>query len=496
MIYISIDDRPCNALWPKLLLAGTPLLAGSVLIMPDRAYATSDLLPDIADDGRMAVSVDALCFGSLLASREDYTGVQEAQRKLDLLRKVRKGHPSIKINAFSVIMRASISALCKGDLSAYENMGAYSYYSGKADEETGVMALIDRQHAARYKSRIAPEIIQKYHAVRERNHQINMECVRLVSEGVLDSLMLLQEDAPIHGFHKKEQKELNRLIEELGVRDRVFLHNGADEGGMMSCARFLSEKKTKVTVLFTRCDGDFTALYEDRPFRDNLEDSMRYLNMERSNDCDSVLVIHTPKDGKQHEASAQNDHPDEIDITVKQVGDLIAQHRRVYLLDLAYSNGGSIALIYALKGRGFLEKIDGYSAWNTAGNSLGTILSQIVTDNARGFGNPEFKWARVLDDMLYQSIIRTQASRIIRASGDDPMCLKNKNNAEWTVAGLFYKKLEEENWLVKNKRWVDAHPDALDPSQSLAPYTCDIRLPWNRLFEADIAVKANKRKGN
>ena len=494
IFYLPLDDRPCNECWPQEIFRHELIKKHDeicVLKREDFIFDAQNCLTGQGECRRLILSVDALCYGSLLASRENGASLDEAYNYLNAAGKAKRQFPGLQINAFSVIMRASVSALCEGDLDTYHNMSLYSYYAGKSAEETGAQAHKDARTAEQYKNQIDPGIIKKYHAVRKRNHEINMACVRLVHEGVLDSLLLLQEDAPIYGFQKAEQRELTSLIRALGVQDRVYLHNGADEGGMMACARFWASESTQIQLFYSHGQGDFTALYEDRPFRENLADCMRYLNMENA-DAQTVLVIHDPSKGVQYEANDQEAHPDDADHTLRLTEELIKAGKRVYLLDLAYANGGSIPLVYGLKERKLAFGLWGYAAWNTAGNSLGTILSQIIADKSERCPNSEFTWKRLLEDMLYQSILRSEASALLKQAGDDPMHLSNKTKAEELLSKLLYDRLKAEKWPVGNESEVawDHQAGELTEQKRRPPFVCRINLPWGRLFEADIVLNA------
>ena len=250
LIYLPLDSRPCNFDWPSQLLENT----GHTLIKPefgcmDYFKQTSSfedrkcfLLENVADADALILSVDQLCYGSLLASRSPETSLDAARERLLLVSEIKRAHPKIRIHAYSVIMRASISALCRGDLAAYENMSNYSLFSGKVQDALEVddaeQARVYQRKADEIAAALAPGLLEAYHFVRQRNYEINSDCVRLAGDNTFDSLLLLQEDAPEYGFHKAEQKALLKLKSQLNAHN-VWLHNGADEG---ACNRYSPNK--------------------------------------------------------------------------------------------------------------------------------------------------------------------------------------------------------------------------------------------------------------
>lgn len=489
ILYLPLDSRPCNYDWPHELLEDTPhsciqpaLSQMDYFKQPsDYAEIASFLKLNIENADAFVLSVDQLCYGSLIASRSGDLSLETARDRLAIVRQLKKENPGIKIYAFSIIMRASISALSKGSISEYESMGLYSLYSGKYRDaiEKGLSeeAQDYERKAKLYKSKISPETLQAYRFVRERNHAINMDSVALAAEGVFDSLLLLQEDAHEYGFHTAEQRELLEYKDCLNARN-VWLHNGADEGGAAAIARCISPKRTALQVLYSGGNGGFIALYEDRPFMRNVESYLNYLQIDNAASED-VLLIHCPKDVNQREATQQNEYKDSAEETVDLAQELVRKGGRVYLLDVAYANGGSLALIYALKKQGMLERLVGYSAWNTASNALGSILAQFILDKERREPNTRFKWSRLFDDGLYLGDIRQAASEEVRKLGEDPLCLNDKAGAEKLVHHLLQERLCANDWAFAVENEACGVSDKMRIS---------ISLPWNRLFEAKIEV--------
>ena len=147
---------------------------------------------------------------------------------------------------------------------------------------------------------------------------------------------------------------------------------------------------------------------------------------------------------------------------------LVREGKRVYLLDLIVPNGGSTGLVESLKEANGLW---GYSAWNTASNSMGTMLSQVITDALRGQPNRAFFQERLLDDWLYQTVIRPQLTEKLEAAEENIYDLADKQRAETLLRSLYEKELPA--------RW---------PLSVLPRYT--VSLPWNRIFETSVSVES------
>ena len=125
---------------------------------------------------------------------------------------------------------------------------------------------------------------------------------------------------------------------------------------------------------------------------------------------------------------------------------------------------------------GRMRKADGlwgYSAWNTASNALGVLLAQAVTDSARGKKNEAFFRERLLDDGLYQAIVRQKLNGRLWERGRDVFSLSDRPEAEALLRRLFSQALPGF-WSLHR----------------LPDY--EITLPWARTFEADVRVKAEE----
>ena len=467
ILYLPLDSRPCNYLWPGRLLSGTEhgVVAPPASIMDcfrrpaDTGGLQAFIREELPECGAAAVSAEMLLYGGILASRTPDVSLETALNRLEILKDVARRVP---VHAFGLIMRSSVSAFCRGDLRAYELMTEYSVAWGRAWQEGGDTEAVDKKYEA-----LLPEhVLSAYRRVRKRNHAVNMKLLELKKQGIISSLMLLQEDAQEYGFHRREQAEIARYISENRLSD-TFVHNGADEGGMMACIRATGPSPLLVSVTYTRGDGSFVARYEDRPFRENLLSCMKYLDLVPDLAAPVRLVVHTPEN-EQGEAAWQPPEPSkDIDALEKLL------QTPSYLLDAEFANGSSLYLMRRLRDRGLLRPLLGYSGWNTSVNSMGTMLSLIRADALKGRPDPAFKWERILDDLLYESVIRQKAALLLAEKGEDQYSLKDKPAAEALINSLLAEALSDG--------WGNAMKTE---GFARAGYT----LPWDRLFECDVKL--------
>jgi len=71
---------------------------------------------------------------------------------------------------------------------------------------------------ARVEARIPRPLLAAYLAARARNHAVNRAALTLLSEGVIDFLVLTQEDTAPAGLHVTEQQSLGNWRRSASIR--------------------------------------------------------------------------------------------------------------------------------------------------------------------------------------------------------------------------------------------------------------------------------------
>ncbi len=154
---------------------------------------------------------------------------------------------------------------------------------------------------------------------------------------------------------------------------------------------------------------------------------------------------------------------------------------RVALCDVAFPNGADNVLMTLLEERGALGKLVAFGAWNTAGNTTGTVLAQCAAlQRALWKGedtsklNRDFTFERLIDDWFYQSQVRAKIERAAREQGIVP------------------HNMGEQGAVVESQ----ARRELRGFAQLLAKHhfettlgASEITLPWNRAFEADVRME-------
>lgn len=482
--FLPMDSRPCTCDFPAQLAAvfgncevvQPPASMMDFFKTPSNADAIwAWVTENSADADYLVFSVEQLLFGSLLASRTPERSEAEAVRRLEGLLALKHQNPRLKLYAFNVIMRTTVSALSDDSVHWLAKITRYSKLrylleTAPPEEKPAIQKELDALVAE-----IPPEILNTFLAVRERNHAVNRRCVELCADGVFEKLVLLQEDSWPESLQVLEQQKLHQLIDAKGVRDRVWLHNGTDEAGMEMLVLAVSGGvRRPVAIKWLSDNTDFTARYEDRPFKDNLYSHLRLMQLTEDASAEDCLVILPPKSRQLDCCPAYDPEthyaPEVYREMCEVLYDLERQGKRCYLLDINYANGGDWAFFEALDNAFSLY---GYAGWNTACNSLGTILAQLVASRGcHSDANTCFTFERFLDDVFYQAVVRRKLSVKLKAIGEDTLSIKDTVRAQALM----------DETVCENVEALEALFGHCQPSFAMT-------LRWPRIFEAKAAIR-------
>jgi len=492
---LPLDDRPCNLLFPRRIaqIAGVRLLVPPRRMLgrftaPGDTQALSDWVLHAASEVEgLIVSADMLAYGGLVASRAGLVPERQALARVNALHRVRAARPDLAIFCSSVIMRLGITVDSEQAACLHERMRRWAQLTDQVrrlrHEEYG-------DELMRLEALIPPRLRSSYMRIRRRNHAVNTWAVQLVSDGVIDYLVLAQEDAATHGLHKFEQQMLSGAITSLGVQERASLHPGADEVAMVLLARYLCREHRRSPAVLplypSRRAEAVIPLFEDRPLRETVAAQVQAAGaraVAREAEADLVLVVHAPL-SKQREARDARKHltPQRVvDATVAHVRSAL-RRKPVAVADVAYCNGADPALVRALQRERLFSRLHGYAGWNTAGNTIGNAVAHGIArllspQTPRSeTAHRLFLFERLLDDYAYQSIVRQQAISRAGRLGLSPI---NLGSRRMELQRFVARRLGAMAHSIWRRNFAGAPPPVR------------IRLPWPRLFEAE--AKASPR---
>ena len=479
---LPLDNRPPNYLFPAQLAQ----IAGVELLLPPREMlgglhrgAQRDSLKrwllQLPEIDALIVAIDTLAFGGLAQSRHLKESPEDAIGHLKVLLQWREQRPQVPVYAFNVLMRLGITMDSDAVSINHFNLQRYSRL---ADEAAHFDSDYLRQQLAGVTAQIDAKVLSGYLATRARNHHINEEMLRWLAKGTFDFLSLTQEDCAEFGLHRREQKVLLELIDELHVQEKTSLHPGADEAAMVLLARLLNTKSTFTAHWSVASGAAQIPSFEDRPFGETLAAQLRVAHCrEAETNADFVLFINAPVSYSRHQQTAeqQTEHGKNLAAFVQQIQNAIEQNQRVALCDAAFPNGADDALMKLLDARNLLGKLCAFAAWNTASNTLGTVIAQCAALAAGDFEqqgyNQHFVLDRILDDWIYQTRLRPQMEKRARAAEVSPLQL-----------GVYEEELQKQT-----EREIKGYAQLIaQRCFKRKLQQCSVSFPWGRTFEVEL----------
>lgn len=487
IVALPVDARPAVRSQVQDLVACSgwelrvpePSLLGHLREPGNRDALQGWLMAQAPEADGFVVSLDMLVYGGLVPSRFLADSLSSLQARLELLEDLHRTWPEKPLFAFAATMRISQNNIADEEKPYWAEYGTrlweWSFHRDRAEHSPrGSDAAESAQAAYRLEQLIPAAIRADYLQTRKRNFQITLRALQMVQTGVIQRLVLPQDDTAEFGLNIGERRRLQAQAVMLGIESRVAIYPGADEVMHTLCARMLAslERRTALRVFVLPSDPDglltLRARYEDRPLTDSIESQLQAVGATRVDDqdrADVVLGVHSQGFG-QGDWALNIPLPERREVAPDWFDRLHHAHERgqtVAIADVAYANGGDPWLLTQR-----LPPIDAYAGWNTASNTLGSVLAQCVLGRGRMQQEPARRALslRLLEDQLYQAQLRQE----LRASVDE-------------------KSVTPEVLLQAARDRVIPAAREFSRQHGLSHEVAELHLPWNRTFEVDLRLE-------
>lgn len=517
---VPIDDRPAVGQFAQMIGA----VADHQVVMPPRQLLGRFTTPgdtarlaqwlkaqDYSQTDALIVSVDMLVYGGLIASRTLQTRLDDAQKRLEFFRWFKAKYPQVPVYAFSVIMRVAPTATAVTRIT-HDQLARWAELKDRAPQTKDAKLAAELEQLTK---ELAPQVLDDYLAARRRDLQINLAMLDLVKAGVVNELLLLQDDAREFGLHRQDQAALKERLNELELAARVPIYNGADEGSLALVSRALLDKfryQPRVAVIYSsEKSRSLIAPYEDHPLQFTVASQIRAaggLPVSEHDQADYRLFVNAP--GTSDE---------EFKLFLQKLSKELKETRPIALADVLFPkphlSGADERIIRALQREGLLDRFAGYAAWNTAGNTLGTTIPHAnlrvlfrtkLNDRADRAARAEaahleFLLNRYAGDYLYHDLVRLQINGRLREEARDGTVTNelpppkyeeiNREVAEKLKAQL--EKFFAANF--QNKTYTVAiYSGAKRTITPTGLREVQIYLPWPRTFETVIEFKLDYKE--
>ena len=544
---LPLDDRPVNYDYPRMLAA----IAGVQVELPPRDWLGNPwrasqhekliewLRQTAPTADALIVAADTLAYGGLIPSRSNSDPFEQASGRLEILTELKSANPARPIYASSVIQR-----VCRNN-SSEEEKAYWAEYGSRmfrlstlehkaALQEASTQEIIERDQL---KQEIPADIYADYASIRARNHKINRLMLDFVKKGLLDYLLLPQDDTADYGWNIAEARSLQMLIRREGLTEHAITYPGADEIGCLLLARFVCDQAGFTPKIYPRFSSSSSAAliteYEDRPMLELIKAHLAPLGgslADAPDEADFWLFVNAPalkqgvgelqwaaqftweellqkvspiqkeyaenlfSDGyfqaTRREMQSPRRSPEEF---CRAVLAAIKMGKNVAIADVAFVNGSDLILGMQLFQHPEIALLTGYAGWNTAGNTLGTVIAQTVIylaaqkrdlSHEQKQAQLEFLFLRFLDDYCYQALERSVC--MLEDLPVHSLLPTEERLPDGAIAldieSKVCRRLEKQARLLE-KLFKES-------GQLKAVHISDVYLPWQRLFEIGCNVHA------
>ncbi|MDQ1911836.1 DUF4127 family protein [Paenibacillus sp. GD4] len=435
MIYVPLDERPCNYEFPALMALGTDVtLVRPGLELLGRKKQPGDvdglwswLLKEAADADGAILSLDMLLYGGIIPSRLHMDSVERGLELLQGLGRLKQINPRLTLYVSQLIMRCPRYSSSDEEPDYYEDWGREIFRKGYLGhrQELGLAAEEELAELAEIELRLPEEYLNDYLTRRAVNGELNRRALDYVADGTIDFMIIPQDDSAPYGWTALDQQRVRGRIEELGVELQAYMYPGADEAGCTLLARMLNRLHGRIPAVYPRFSGTRGPLiipsYEDRLFYESLKYHILAAGgmlVESAREADIVLLVNTPGDTmKEAVTQAAPDVGYQVMrniIELVEYGDYARRMlgKPVAVADIAYANGADLQLVKLLRSKGLLFQLAGYAGWNTSSNTLGTVLAQGMIFSIFGDtqAHRDFLALRYTEDAGYCSYVRRKVT--------------------------------------------------------------------------------------
>jgi hypothetical protein len=486
--FLPLDDRPVT----RDAFLALAAVAGCDAVTPPRALLGSLKTPAdveglwewVAGPGAEAEvlvgSAELLIYGGLVPSR---IGHEPLDRCLGLAARFREArrqapHRRLLVSASNMRLPPAPDATEEPDYwAAYgPQIFAHSYHADRY-EQTGDPE--SREIAEAAAAAVPAAVLADVRARRARNLAVLLALVALAAEGVLDALLVGQDDAAEFGWTRRDLRAVETAIGERGAADRAWVTYGTDELAVRLLARaHLADRGVapRVQVVYSRPDNVHAIpRYEGQALDLTVTSHIATAGCRRVRaGPDLALFVHNFP-GAQEEAPHQRPYdPGELDAFVEALAGAAASGTPCGLADVRYSNGADRTLVSRLLEAPRAYGIRAYGGWNTMSNTLGMALAQALLPP--GDAGEAFTILRLLDDWAYQAGVRQRLAADV---------LPRYPGAGAQDIGEAYQACAEacRSWL--QREYVPPLERCFGRRISVE----HVGFPWRRLFNVDLRIR-------
>lgn len=490
ILYIPFDNRPVSLDYvvETARAAGIEIVAPPAALLGNRTNPgdPKELWAWLFEHGRTADAVvassDALLYGSLVASRTHHMAASDIEDRLIRFARLKAANPGMRLYIFGTIMRTPKASAGGVEPDYYEVYGPsiFRITALRDKAETSDLSRAEDGELRALTAAVPEEALTDWYERRDKNFAANVRLLELVRNGTFAYLLLGRDDcSPLSQTHMESR---HIAAEAAGLpASKYASFPGADQLGMLMLARASNDAAVRIPLVkafFAPGAGPATvASYEDVPVGRTVTEHIVAAGgiLLGGTKPDLVLAVNTPEHGVTYEAG----HPLNRGIMsaatyifVAELARHLREGERVAVGDVAFANGADNALMTELARRKLLFRLEAYSGWNTASNTLGYAIGQgLLAPRMTTAAKDRLIATRLLDDWAYQANVRWALNREVLEPAE----------GDWYQLDVLAPRMTREA-----DRRLRAFAAAHFPTVPLDRFR--VSFPWNRMFEVKIEL--------
>ncbi|NEQ98191.1 MAG: DUF4127 family protein [Cyanothece sp. SIO2G6] len=405
ILYVPLDERPCNRLYPQYIARLQPQL--ELVVPPLELLGQKKQPADVAalwawleaqinqtvDPFQVAIlSIEMLVYGGLLPSRLHHHSETELRDRLQRFRQLKAHNPDLSIFASNLIMRTPAYDSGEEEPDYYEHWGKLIFKWGWYQDKQQRQGLTELATQAfnDISQTLPSDLLADYQQRRAKNLTVNQGAIALVRDCIIDFLAIPQDDSTPYGFTAMDQHQVGQWIRSDRLQSRIHVYPGADEVGCTLLARAYSQitaTRSKIYLFYSGVQAQtLVPLYEDRPLSATVQAHVLATGAQvvsQPEVADVIVAVNTPGTvmleawDQATKDVTYNTHRN-LRFFVDQIGQYMAAAKQVAIADIAFANGGETELVELLDETQLWDGILAYAGWNTCGNTLGSVLSMAI----------------------------------------------------------------------------------------------------------------------
>jgi hypothetical protein len=497
VLLVPLDDRPPCLQFPVRM----GMIADAEVVTPPKELLGRFTVPgqsdrivewlrtqDMRSFDAAIVSLDMAAYGGLVAMRKHGgTTVDDALRRVEALREIKRKAPRLPLYVQSVVMRLAPTGDGKNE-SYREKLATWAELS-PYPESSAATSRLERE--------IPADVLEDYKRARRRDLTLNLKAIELVRDGTIDYLILSQDDAKPRGIHVADRERLIAETKRLGLGGKIAVQPGADEVAMLLLARAMNARYSfspKVKAVYSSKElSDQAMPFEDRALHETVSFHIKATGAREAQtekDADLFFYVYASRFEQGRAASF-----------AAEIEQQLKKGRRIIVADIDPKGdvqGGDPKFTAELGRRNLFRDLNSYASWNTAGNTIGTTLPQgVIFALARAKllrlrGTADRVWTaqnwftfhRVLDDYYYHTEVRAKAKDFI--ARNKWSSLRLTDDATEAVEKFAEKFMQSSLRELAGIYFNDGAGTLQSGVKCAEPKNMRFELPWNRTFEAEI----------